>query len=134
MATVRKEFTVARPVDAVWAVFADVGAVHTKLARGFVTDTKLEEGARLVTFANGMVAKELIVTVDADARRLVYAVVGSPNLVHHSASFQVFADGAGARVVWVADMAPDTAVEVIGGMMEAGVQAMRASLLESAAP
>lgn len=128
MATIRKEFFIARPADAVWAVFADVGAVHTKLARGFVTETQLVEGARLVTFANGMVAKELIVTVDAEARRLVYAVVGSPNLVHHNASFQVFAQGDGSRVVWVADLAPDTAAEIIGGMMEAGVVSMRATL------
>lgn len=133
MATVRKEFTIARPPTAVWAAFADVGAVHTKLARGFVTDTKLEEGARLVTFANGMVAKELIITVDPEARRLVYAVVDSPGLVHHSASFQVLADEGGSRVVWVADMAPDTVAESIGGKMEAGVQAMRRTLAEAAA-
>jgi carbon monoxide dehydrogenase subunit G len=99
MATIRKEWTVQASPDAVWAVFKDFGAVHTRLARGFVTDTKLEEGARIVTFANGMVAKELLVTMDDAARRLVYSVTGAEGLIHHNASFQVLAEGAGSRVV-----------------------------------
>jgi hypothetical protein len=82
----------------------------------------------VVTFANGFVARELIVTVDDAGRRLAYAVVGSPNLTHHSASFQVFEDGAGARVVWIADILPDAAATTIGGMMEAGMEAMRTTL------
>jgi carbon monoxide dehydrogenase subunit G len=128
MATIRKEFRIARPAAEVWEAFRDVGAVHTRLARGFVTDTKLEEGARLVTFANGFVARELLVTVDDAARRLAYAVTGSPNLTHHSASFQVFEDGGGSRVIWVADMLPDAAAATIGPMMDAGVEAMRTTL------
>ena len=53
----------------------DVGAIHTRLAPDFVTDVKLEGDARIVTFANGMVAKELIVDLDDEARRLVWSVV-----------------------------------------------------------
>jgi hypothetical protein len=128
MATIRKEMRVARAPGDVWDAFRDVGAIHTRLARGFVTDTTLEEGSRVVTFANGFVARELIVTVDDAGRRLAYAVVGSPNLTHHSASFQVFEDGAGARVVWIADILPDAAATTIGGMMEAGMEAMRTTL------
>lgn len=128
MATIRQEFSVAAAPEAVWAVFKDFGAVHMRLAPGFVTDTKLEEGARVVTFANGMTARELLVTMDDAARRLVYAVSGSRQLTHHNASFQVFPDGAGSRVVWIADVLPDAAEGPIGGMMEAGVAAMRASL------
>jgi hypothetical protein len=128
MATIRKEARMSRAPAAVWDAFRDVGAIHTRLARGFVTDTKLEEGARVVTFANGFVARELLVTVDDDARRLAYAVVGSPNLTHHSASFQVFEDGAGSRVVWIADMLPDAASATIGPMMDAGIEAMKTTL------
>ena len=40
--------------------------LHDRLARGFVTDTELEGDTRLVTFANGMVVRELIVDVDHD--------------------------------------------------------------------
>jgi len=128
MATIRKDLRVGRPPGEVWEAFKDVGAIHTRLARGFVTDTKLENGARMVTFANGVVARELIVTVDDAGRRLAYAVIESPNLSHHSASFQVFEDGAGARIVWIADLLPDAAAETIGAMMEAGVESMRTTL------
>ena len=70
----------------------DVGAVHTRLAPGFVTDVRLEDGARIVTFGNGMVARELIVDVDDDARRVAWSVVGG-RMTHHNASAQVFPEG-----------------------------------------
>jgi uncharacterized protein YndB with AHSA1/START domain len=129
MATIRKEVLLDAPAEQIWAAFRDVGAVHTKLARGFVTDTRMDGNeARIVTFANGFVAREQIVTVDAAAHRLAYAVVGSERLKHHNASFQVFAEGAGCRVVWIADLLPDAAAETIGAMMEQGCEAMRRTL------
>ena len=107
MASIRKEVEVNAGPEKVWAAVRDVGAVHERLAPGFVVDTKMEEGARVVTFANGMTARELIVDVDDTARRLVWAVVGSPQLTHHNASLQIFAEGEGrSRIVWIADLLP----------------------------
>jgi hypothetical protein len=63
----------------------------TRAGPGFVTDCRLEPGARVVTFANGMVARELIVDVDAERRRVAWSVVGG-RLGHHNASAQVFAE------------------------------------------
>src|SRR5215475_15361232 len=74
MATIRKELTLDASPAQVWDVIRDVGAVHRRLAPGFVTDTRLEEGARVVTFVNGVVARELIVSVEEEARRLVWSV------------------------------------------------------------
>src|SRR5207244_11854613 len=100
-----------------WDAIRDVGAVHERLAPGFVVDTRLEEGARIVTFADGMVARELIVDVDDAARRLAWAVVGSPRLTHHNASMQVFADGEHrSRVVWMADLLPNEIATAIARM------------------
>ena len=108
MASIRREIVIeARPSD-VWDAIRDVGAVHTRLAPGFVVDTKMEEGARIVTFGSGLIARELIVDIDEDARRLVWAVVGG-RLKHHNASLQVFAHGdAASRVIWIADLLPDS--------------------------
>ena len=54
MATVRKELvTPARP-GLVWEAIRDFGALHTRLVPGFVVDTRLEPGARIVTFGNGL--------------------------------------------------------------------------------
>jgi len=128
MASIRKEMLVeVRPED-VWDAVRDVGAVHERLAPGFVVDTKMDGDARIVTFGNGMVARELIVDVGEEARRLVWSVVGGP-LTHHNASLQVFADGAGrSRVVWIADLLPNTLAGTIAGMIEQGMSAMKQTL------
>jgi hypothetical protein len=128
MASIRKEFTLAADAGQVWGAFRDVGNVHTRLASGFVTDCRLDGGERIVTFANGLVARELIVDVDDAARRLAYSA-RSERLQHHHASFQVFDDGPGrCRVVWIADVLPQAAAATVDGMMDAGVAAMRKTL------
>ena len=43
------------------------------LVPGFVLDARLDGDARIVTFANGTVARELLVDCDDARRRLVYA-------------------------------------------------------------
>jgi hypothetical protein len=133
MATIRTSIPIARPAPAVWAAIADVGAVHTRLARGFVTDTRLEGDTRVVTFEGGTVARELIVSVDDADRRIAYAVVESPlGLRHHHATMHVVPssdDGAGTcRLEWVADVFPDEAAATISGMMDIGAAAMQRTL------
>lgn len=128
MASIRKEiFTRACPDD-VWDALRDVGALHTRLVPGFVTGTRLEPGARVVTFGNGRVVRELIVTVDDDERRVVWSVVGTA-MTHHNGSTQVFADANGlTKVVWIADLLPDEAAGTVGAMMEQGMAVMKQTL------
>ena len=134
MASIRKEILLEVGPELVWDVVRDVGAVHQRFARGFVVDTKLEGDVRVVTFANGFVAHEQIVDIDAAARRLVYSASGG-RLSHHNASFQVFANGArGTRLVWIADLLPNEAAGVIGGMMEQGVEAIKKTIVPATAP
>ena len=129
MASIRKEIVIEASPKHVWDAVRDVGAVHERLAPGFVVDTRLEAGARVVTFANGLVARELIVDVDDEARRLAWAVVGSPRLTHHNASMQVFDDGdRGSRVVWIADLLPNEIAGTIAAMIEEGLGAMKKTL------
>ena len=68
----------------VWDALRDFGALHTRLVPGFVTDTKLDGDARIVTFANGTVAREVLVDCDDKKRRLVYAIK-SERLTQHCA-------------------------------------------------
>jgi len=129
MASIHKEIVIETSPKRVWDAVRDVGAVHERLAPGFVVDTRLEAGARVVTFANGLVARELIVDVDDEARRLAWAVVGSPRLTHHNASMQVFDDGdRGSRVVWIADLLPNEIAGTIAAMIEEGLGAMKKTL------
>ena len=129
MASIRKEIVVGAPVADVWAAIRDVGAPHKRLAPGFLVDTRLEGDARVVTFANGLVVRERIVDVDDAARRLCWAVVGSPRLTHHNASLQVFAEGGGrSRVVWIADLLPDEIAGDIRGLIEQAMAVMKQTL------
>lgn len=127
MATIRKEMTLRANPALVWDAIRDIGAIHTRLAPDFVTGVKLEDGARIVTFANGQVAKELIVTIDDAACRLVWAVVGTP-MTHHNGSLQIFPEGERCHVVWIADILPDALAGHVGGMMQQGMDAMKKKL------
>ena len=107
MATIRSELkTRARPCE-VWSAIRDIGALHTRLVPGFVTDTKLEPGARIVTFVNGTVLREPIVTLDDEARRLVWTHEGG-RARHYNGALQVteLADGL-TSVVWTKGPASD---------------------------
>jgi hypothetical protein len=127
MASIHREIWIDTSPEAAWDALRDVGAVHQRLAPGFVTDVKLEEGARLVTFAGGLVARELIVAIDEAARRLVWSVVGGA-MTHHNASAQVFPDSGGVRFVWIADLLPHELEPRIAGMIETGLAVIKRTL------
>ena len=128
MASIHKEILVDVRPEQVWDVVRDVGALHTRLVPGFVVDTRLEDGARIVTFGNGIVARELIVDVDDQARRLVWAAVGG-RFTHHNASVQVFPDGrGGSRLVWIADLLPNEMAGDIRAMIEHAAGVMKPTL------
>jgi carbon monoxide dehydrogenase subunit G len=128
MATVHKEISVEAAPAEVWAAVRDVGAVHDRLVPGLVVATTLDGDLRTVTFANGMVVRERIVTVDDDARRLVYAATGG-RATHHNASLQVLTEGPGrSRLVWITDLLPAEAAGPIRALVEQGASIMKATL------
>jgi hypothetical protein len=133
MASIHKDIPLDARADDVWAAVRDYGAVHQRVAPGFVTDCKLDGDSRIVTFANGNVAQELLVTMDDARKRLVYAVV-SPRVKQHSASIQIFADGNNrSRMVWIVDVLPDEIAPYIDGQMDLGTLAMQKQFRRSAA-
>ena len=128
MASIRREIHVEAGAEQVWDAIADVGAVHTRLAPGFVIDTRLEGGARVVTFGNGLVARKLIVDVDHGRRRLVWAVVGG-RPTHHNASLQVVAEGERrSRMIWIADLLPNELASPIASLIDQGMAVMKKTL------
>ena len=128
MATIRKEIVTDAAPEHVWDALRDVGALHTRLVPGFVTDTRLEPGARIVTFGNGMTVREAIITVDDTERRIVWSASGG-TLTHHNGSAQALpAEGGRTKVVWIADFLPDAAKDAIGAMMDAGMNVMKRTL------
>lgn len=128
MASIRREIVIEVPPASVWSALRDVGALHTRLVPGFVTDCVFDGEARMVTFANGLSVRELIVDVDEAAMRVAWAAVGG-RMSHHNASAQVLAGGPGSsRVVWIADLLPHELAPAIAAMIEQGLAAMKRHL------
>ena len=127
MASIHKDIPIDAPAHEVWDAVRDFGAVHTRLAPGFVIDAKLDGEARIVAFANGLVARELLVDCDDERRRLVYAVI-SERVTQHSASIQIVADGeTRCRMIWVTDVLPHTIAPYVSSQMDLGAAAVQKS-------
>jgi hypothetical protein len=107
MAFIRKEILIDASPQDVWDAVRDWGALHERLAPGFVVDTRLDGEDRIVTFPNGMVVREVLVDLDDEARRLAWSIVDGP-YSHHNGVAQVFSEGEDrARFVWTADLLPN---------------------------
>ena len=133
MASIHKDIPLDAPAAEVWAAVRDFSALHRRLVPGFVLDCKLDGDARIVSFANGTVARELLVDCDDARMRLVYAVA-SERVKQHSASVQVFADGeARCRLNWIVDVLPDEIAPYIDAQMDQAALAMQKALGRNAA-
>ena len=132
MAIVRQEIEIdARPED-VWDAVRDFANVHERVVPGFLTALEMDGYDRIVTFANGVVARERLVGIDDEARRIAYAVI-SEQLTHHSASIEILArDERRTRFVWITDVLPDEAASSIAPMMAMGAEAAKRTLEASA--
>lgn len=133
MASIHKDIPLDAHPDAVWAAVRDFGAVHRRLVPGFVLDTQLDGEARIVHFANGTMARELLVDCDDARRRLVYAVI-SERVQQHSASVQVLPDGdTRSRLIWTVDVLPHEIARYIQAQMDQAALAMQKALGRAAA-
>jgi hypothetical protein len=133
MASIHKDISIDASPNDVWSAVRDFGAVHQRLVPGFVLDTRMDGDARIVSFANGTVARELLVDCDDARQRLVYAVI-SERVKQHSASVQVFADGDGrARLVWIVDVLPNEIEPYMNAQMDQAALAMQKALGRDAA-
>jgi carbon monoxide dehydrogenase subunit G len=127
MTTLREQVILDASPDAVWDAMRDIGALHTRLVPGFVTDTRLEEpDVRVVTFANGMKVREPIISVDDEAHRIAWTASGEGlPFTHYNSAAQVFPEGKGSRVVWTADFLPAEPAEFVASMLKQGLAAMK---------
>jgi carbon monoxide dehydrogenase subunit G len=131
MATLRRQIALNAPAATVWSALRDFGAVHTRVAPGFLTKLEMDPRSngsdRIVTFFNGMVARERLVTADDHECRLVYSVIEG-RASHYNAAVQVFPEGNGSRLVWTIDLLPNELAPAIGGMMDHATGFMKKAL------
>lgn len=124
MASIHNDISLPASAREVWDAVRDFGALHRRLAPVFVTACSLDGDARIVTFANGAVAREVLVDCDEARQRLVYAI-SSERLKHYSASVQVIAENdTSCRLVWIIDMLPNELAAYVQGQTSDAVAAM----------
>ncbi len=125
MVAIHVQTPIRAPAQQVWQALAATGDAHLAFA-GVLTDCRLErEDLRVATFANGMVVKERIVSVEPQRMRIAYGVIES-QFVHHSASMQIVARGENeCDFIWTADVLPHGAAASITSLMEQGAQALK---------
>src|ERR1044071_3293345 len=124
MPTLHNEIHIEARPEAIWDAARDLGALHTRLVPGFVVNTQLDGNARIVTFGNGMVVREPIISVDDQRRRLAWTAIGGKN-TQHNTGLEVLDEGSGARVVWTTDLLPDEMAAPVAAMQESGLAVMK---------
>jgi len=136
MASITKEITIETSADAAWEVISDFAAGPTRMAPGFVTDTHHEADHRHVTFADGTTARERLISLDHDARRIVYSVVGgTAQPEHDNAAMHIIADGPHrCRLRWSRDVLPDTLAEPMAAVMDQGLVVIKRTLTHQGDP
>jgi hypothetical protein len=111
----------------VWQAVRDFGAVHERLAPGFVVACALEGDTRVLTFASGAVAREYLIGVDEDRRRLAYGI-RNERVSHYNASVQIVGEEHGTRLVWTIDLLPNELTDYIARQMDDATRSMKAAL------
>jgi hypothetical protein len=130
MGTVRRQVTIHRPPDEVWAVVGDPATIHTWFP-GMVDSavTTTDEGTtRVVTTQSGLPLPEQIVTIDPILRRFQYRLT-TPLVRDHLGTIDVFAlEGGNSLVSYGTDCEPDAVALIIGGATGAALAELRRQL------
>jgi hypothetical protein len=131
VATIIRTITIDSDPATCWDALRDFCALHQRLAPGFVTGSRME-GAdiRAISFFTGAIAKERLIGIDDDARRLAYSIIESSlGLTHHNGAAQITDTGDGrTRFTWTVDVLPDERAAPLARMMDAGLTAIKANL------
>jgi Polyketide cyclase / dehydrase and lipid transport len=99
----------------------------TRLAAGFVVETRMDGNARVVTFVDGTVVREETVAVDDAARRVAWAIVGQ-QFHHYNGAAQIFDHADGTRFVWTTDLLSDEFAPHVDTTMAAGIAAIKRTI------
>ena len=133
MASIIKKIELPLPAAAVWKQVREVGNAQL-LFPGVVSACVLQGDERTVTFSNGVVLKERILSVDEESMRVAYSATGG-RATHHNSSLRVVPLAADrCRVVWTTDFLPDDITPLVEGLCNAGLTAMKRQLTTLSAP
>jgi hypothetical protein len=128
MASIYHEIAVRVDGDKAWAALRQVDLAH-KLFADVLIDGRLDGDVRTVTFANGLVARERIIDVSDERRRVAYSVFEGTPMTHHNASMQILDSGEGrCLLIWIADFLPQEFEATMLPLMKQGAEALKQNL------
>lgn len=129
MASIRIQFEIEADAAQVWRVIGDWANGPVLMAPGHVVSSHAAGNDRVVTFADGFVARERLVARDVEARRIVYSLIGESAPEHDNAVMHIFPDGAGrCRFIWSRDVLPDEAEDPLRTAMQVAVPIIKRTL------
>ena len=134
MSSIHEEIEVEVAPDKAWAALRQVGDAH-RLFAPVLAGSELNGDTRTVRFTNGMVARERILDVDDDRRRVSYTAVDVPGMTYHHASMQVVESSPGRCLfVWITDFLPHELAGSLQPLIDEGTLALKHNLEASRNP
>jgi len=128
MATAMRDIDIDAPAARVWELISDFHTAPMRMAPGFAVDSTPDgPDVRTVTFADGVVARELLISSDEAMRRTVFSIIGGTVTPQHdNASMQVFDnETGGSHFVWIHDVLPDNLAPKFAVAMEHGLAVLK---------
>ena len=111
-----------RPED-VWALIGDFGGIAGWMPG---MESCRVEGENRILETMGMTITEKLLARDDTARSITYAIVDGVPVESHQATITVTAAGAGSHVTWVVDAAPDEMADLMQGVYQGSLEAVKA--------
>jgi hypothetical protein len=126
MATLHRTIELTSAPEDAWSKLADVGAVNKIMP--FLGDVTVDGDVRTCALGDGKL-EELIVSVDHDRQRLVYAFLNSPfGFTQHSAAMHVLPTDNGCTIDWTHDFKPDEAAPALAEAVDGAAAALRQTI------
>lgn len=125
MAEARVEIEIAKPVDDVWGLVGDFGSIGDWMPG--VESCRVDGDDRILGLM-GLEVIERLERRDDDAHELVYRIVGGIPVENHRAVVTVSPAGAGSKVTWDFEVAPDEMAPLLQGAYEQALGTLKDKL------
>ncbi|MDA8275867.1 MAG: SRPBCC family protein [Actinomycetota bacterium] len=111
-----------RGPDTVWAAIGDFGGIGDWMPG---IESCRVEGENRILAMMGMEITEHLVSKDDAERVLVYSIVDGVPVERHQGTITVTASQDGSHVTWHVDAAPDDMAQMMGGLYQQALEALK---------
>lgn len=123
MAERTAEIDVDGTPEDVWALVGDFGGIAGWMPG---MESCRVEGEHRILVTMGMTITEQLVSRDDAAKSITYGIVDGVPVDSHQATITVTAAGSGSHVTWVVDAAPDEMADLMQGVYQRSLEALKA--------